>query len=61
MAHLGTIHLPLRDHAVIMFSSGCYISQKSQKNWNSEAFRGKRPGLGKDHKQMSEDLDMFSL
>lgn len=48
MAHLGTIHSQLRDHAVIMFSSGRNTLQRSQRNWN--AFRGKHPGPRKDSK-----------
>lgn len=59
MAHLGTIHSRRRDHAAIMFSSGCCTLQRSQKNW--KAFRGKRPRQGKDQKQTNEDLDVFSL
>ena len=59
MAHLGTIHLQLRDHAVIMFSSGCSTLQRSPKaGMHSEASFQDRD---RTQKQTNADLDVFSL
>jgi hypothetical protein len=59
MAHLGTSRLQFRDHAVTVFSSGCYTLQRSQKNWNTFRCVSR---TGKELKtKTSEDLDVLTL